>query len=129
MLRLERYGFAVVAVGAALLYRLLLAPMLDEPDSFVLFSLAVVASAWRGGLGPGLLASLLALFSVDYFLLEPRFSLGPDEAGQAGRLALFALECLGVTAIGAHARRTVRSLRDPDKLRAAQELRTRAERF
>jgi PAS domain S-box-containing protein len=129
MSRLERYGFAVVAVGAALLYRLLLAPMLDEPDSFVLFPLAVLASAWRGGLGPGLLASVIALFSVDYFLLDPRFALGPAEAGQAARLGLFVLECLGVTAIGAHARRTLRALADPDKARAASELRARAERF
>jgi PAS domain S-box-containing protein len=129
MSRLERYGFAVVAVGAALLYRLLLAPMLDEPDSFVLFPLAVLASAWRGGLGPGLLAGVLSLLSVDYFLLEPRFLLGPGEAGQAVRLALFALECLGVTAIGAYARRTQRSLADPEKARVAGELRTRAERL
>ena len=96
---LERYGFAIVAVGAALLYKLLLAPVADAQTPYLLFSLAVLATAWRGGWGPGLLASALAVLSADYFFLEPRYVLGPAETGQAVSLGLFALELLGVTAI------------------------------
>jgi PAS domain S-box-containing protein len=128
MLRLERYAFAVVAVGAALLYKLLLAPVLDQPDPFLLFALAVLASAWRGGLGPGLLAAVLSVGTADYFLLEPRFSFGFAESGQAVRLALFAFECLAVAALGARAQRTVRALGDPERTRTADEARARAER-
>src|SRR5687768_16468921 len=102
---LERYGLAVVAVGAALLYQLLLAPALDEPSPFLLFPLAVLSADWRGGLGPGLLTSTLALLSVDYSLIPPRLPLGPAEAGQAMRLGLFGLELLGITLLGAHGRR------------------------
>jgi PAS domain S-box-containing protein len=127
--RLERYGFAVVAVGAALLYKLLLAPVADQPEPFVLFALAVVASAWRGGAGPGLLAGALAVGAADYFLLEPRYAFGPAEAGQAVRLALFALECLGIAAIASRGYRAVRAARDPERARAAGELRARADRL
>jgi PAS domain S-box-containing protein len=127
--RLERYGLAVVTVGAALLYKLLLAPVLDEPAAFLLFPLAVLAAAWRGGLGPGLLASVLALLSADYFFLEPRFSLGPAEAGQAVRLVLFGLELLGITVLAARGQRAVRAARDPQRARADNEVRLRAERL
>ena len=120
---------AVVAVGAALVYQRLLAPVLDEPTPFLLFPLAVLAAAWRGGVGPGLLASVLALLSVDWFFLDPRSSLGPAEAGQAVRLAVFGLELLGITLLAAHGRRAVRAATDPERIRADHELRVRAERL
>ncbi|HVR71166.1 MAG TPA: DUF4118 domain-containing protein, partial [Vicinamibacteria bacterium] len=126
--RLERYGFAVVAVGAALLHKLLLVPVLDQPAPFLLFSLAILASAWRGGLGPGLLAAILAILSADYFFLEPRFALGPMEAGQAVRLALFATESLAVGLIAARGYRALRAASDPERERAAREARVRADR-
>jgi PAS domain S-box-containing protein len=127
--RLERYGLAVVTVGAALLYKLLLAPVLDEPTAFLLFPLAVLAAAWRGGLGPGLLASVLALLCADYFFLEPRYSLGPAEAGQAVRLVVFGLELLGITVLAARGQRALRAARDPERVRADNDARLRAERL
>jgi PAS domain S-box-containing protein len=126
---LERYGFAVVAVGAALLYKLLLSPILDEPEPFLLFSLAILASAWRGGWGPGLFAAVASLLAADYFLLEPRFALGPAEAGQAVRLGLFALEALGLTWIAARAHHALRAVNDPERARAASDARARADRM
>jgi PAS domain S-box-containing protein len=126
---LERYGFAVVAVGAALLYKLLLVPVLDQPAPFLLFSLAVLASAWRGGLGPGVLAAALALFSADYFLLEPRLALGPVEAGQAVRLGMFAVEAFAVAWIAARGHRALRTATDPALSRAGEETRRRAGRL
>jgi PAS domain S-box-containing protein len=126
---IERYGFAVVAVGAALLYKLLLAPVVDEQTPFLLFSLAVLASAWRGGWGPGLLATALSILAADYFFLSPRFVLGPAESGQAIRLGLFALELMGVTAIAARGHHALRSANDPQRARAAAEAGDRAERL
>jgi len=127
--RLERYGFAVVAVGAALLYKLLLAPVLDEPAPFLLFALAILASAGRGGLGPGLLAAVLSLFSADYFLLEPRLAVGPLEAGQGLRLAMFAVEALAVALIAARGYRSLRLANDPERARAGDEARRSADRL
>ena len=44
----------------ALLPRLLLYPYLDERSAFVLFTLAVMASAWYGGWRLGLLATVIS---------------------------------------------------------------------
>jgi PAS domain S-box-containing protein len=126
---LERYGFAVVAVGAALLYKLLLVPVLDAPAPFLLFALAILASAARGGLGPGLLAAVLALLSADYFLVDPRLALGPAEAGQAVRLGMFAVEAFAVAWIAGRGYRALRAATDPERARAGEEARRSADRL
>ena len=63
-----RYALAVVCVAVALLTTSLLqSGALFAP----LFFLAIILSAWFGGMGPGLLAALLATICIDYFFLEP----------------------------------------------------------
>jgi len=47
---------------------------------------AIVACAWLGGWGPGLLAALLAPFVLDYFFLPPLYTLGISR--EAMRFAL-----------------------------------------
>ena len=68
-----RYGLAVVAVGAALLITRSLEYYTDITP---LFYAAIVISAWFGGMGPGLLAVVLAELSIDYYLVEPLYTLG-----------------------------------------------------
>jgi K+-sensing histidine kinase KdpD len=67
---LVRYGAAVVATALALAATYPLAPYLQRAI-FVLFWPAVIGAAWYGGIGPAILASALAVLSVDYFLLGP----------------------------------------------------------
>ena len=55
-----RYGFALGAVALALLLSLWLRPLV-EPNPFIFFFAAVAASAWHGGLGAGLIATLGSL--------------------------------------------------------------------
>ncbi|MGE5307070.1 MAG: sensor histidine kinase [Alphaproteobacteria bacterium] len=65
-----RYGVAAIAVGLAVLATVLL----ESPNGPTLYSLsfiAVMLSAWYGGLGPGILATVFAALSIDYFLLPP----------------------------------------------------------
>src|SRR5205807_9730848 len=38
------------------------------------FFVAILVSAWFGGRGPGLFAVLLSTLSINFFILEPRFS-------------------------------------------------------
>ncbi len=72
----RRYGGAVAITIAALLLRLLLSPVLRENSPFLLFWPAIVVSALVGGVGPGLVATLLGtLFSV-FYLLPPLGSFG-----------------------------------------------------
>lgn len=67
-----RYGLAVVAVAAALLITASLEPYTDITP---LFYAAIVVSAWFGGMGPGLLAVVLAELSIDYYFVEPLYTL------------------------------------------------------
>jgi C4-dicarboxylate-specific signal transduction histidine kinase len=71
-----RYGLAVINVAAALL---LTRSLQQYTDITPLFYAAIVVSAWFGGMGPGLLAVVLAELSIDYYFVEPlyTFRLGP----------------------------------------------------
>ena len=68
-----RYGLAVLAVGAALL---ITASLEYYTDITPLFYAAIVVSAWFGGMGPGILAVVLAELSIDYYFVEPLYTLG-----------------------------------------------------
>jgi len=69
--RILCYGVAVSSVAAALGLKLLVDLLIlqDTPSLFVFA--AVMVSAWYGGLGPGLLATVLATLATDYFFLYP----------------------------------------------------------
>ncbi len=69
-----RYALAVVTVGLSLLLTLLLRQILHTTPSLLFFA-AVMFSSWYGGIGPGLLATVLSIFSISYFLLSPVFAL------------------------------------------------------
>lgn len=86
---LARYTVALVATVAALLFRMALEPVIHGASPFVVFALAVMVSAWYGGLGPGLLATLAGAVLADYFLIQPQgFSRSPESLA---RIALFIL--------------------------------------
>lgn len=70
----RRYGMAVLVTGLTLLASLVLRRVLEDAEDavpLVLFILAVMVSAWYGGLGPGVLSSLLSVLAGNYFLMEP----------------------------------------------------------
>jgi PAS domain S-box-containing protein len=72
---LARYLLTVVAIslatgGALLVNR---SHVRDVEVPFFLFALAL--TAWYGGVGPAVLGLVLALFSFDYFFIEPLYSL------------------------------------------------------
>jgi PAS domain S-box-containing protein len=67
----RRYGAAVLSVVVAALIRLELHNILNENAPLLLFVLAVMFSAWYGGLGPGLFATILAAAAGSYLFLEP----------------------------------------------------------
>jgi two-component system, LuxR family, sensor kinase FixL len=73
MLRtLWRYGLAVGAVAVALIITKSLEKYTDVTP---LFYAAIVISAWFGGRGPGFLAVALATISIDYYFVEPLYTL------------------------------------------------------
>src|SRR5215217_2997912 len=68
-----RYGLAVINIAAALI---ITRSLEHYTDITPLFYAAIVVSAWFGGMGPGLLAVVLAEFSIDYYFVEPLYTLG-----------------------------------------------------
>ncbi len=67
------YGFAVLTVSTALTVRLAAWNLLGVETPFTFFFAALSVSAWFGGFGPGVLATLLGAASVGYFLLPPYY--------------------------------------------------------
>ncbi|MEY2527886.1 MAG: hypothetical protein QOE73_2657, partial [Verrucomicrobiota bacterium] len=65
------YLFSVVSVSVATGVTLLLG---DYTFRTPFFFVAILVSTWFGGRGPGLLAVLLSTLSINFFILEPRFS-------------------------------------------------------
>ncbi len=84
--RLIRYTFAILVTAITLIISALLQALLVQ-NRFLLFVGAVALSAWFGGLGPGLLSTLLSLVVVDYFLFTP---LALFALADVPRFALFA---------------------------------------
>jgi signal transduction histidine kinase/PAS domain-containing protein len=88
-----RYAIAVGATAAAFGVSLLLAPYLQRVV-FVLFWPAVLGTAALAGLGPALLASTLSVLAVDFWLIEPRGTLGINAADLAPLAIFFASAAL-----------------------------------
>ena len=68
---LLRYVVALLSVAAAFGLKLLIEPLIVQETPFLFVFAAVMVSAWYGGLGPGLLATVLAALVTDYFFLYP----------------------------------------------------------
>ena len=69
------YACAVAVTGATLLLRLGMGVSPGERVLLIIFIIPIILSAYAGGLGPGLLATLVAAISVNYFLIPPTYTL------------------------------------------------------
>jgi PAS domain S-box-containing protein len=67
---LLRYFISVITAAIALLFTLLLWPLIN-PISPPLFLAAIVISAWYGGMRQGLLTTVLSIVTIDYFFINP----------------------------------------------------------
>jgi PAS domain S-box-containing protein len=86
---LARYGMAIISSGVTLIVCVFLNQALSGSLPLTLFIIPVVVSAWFGGLGPGLLATLLSGLASEYFLTEEYFSLFRLDTADWERLTLF----------------------------------------
>ncbi len=71
---LARFGIAILCVGLALAIGFLLGPDVNVKLGPLLLIAGVVLAAWFTGLGPGLMAIILATLAVEYFWTEPIYS-------------------------------------------------------
>ena len=122
-----RYGVAVLAVGVAFGLKLLLDPLIVQDVPFLLVFGAIMVSAWYGGLGPGLLATVAAGLATDYFFLPPKGSFswfGLETVPLLVFLAEGTLVCLLAEAL-----RAARSRAEGSKLEGENRLRKSEEDF
>ena len=106
---LKRYGLALVLAGQALSLRGAL-PFKEGTSIYQLPLAAVILSAWYGGRGPGLLASLICVAGASYLFVPPvqSFATAPDHLLP---FSIFAALCLLLTEFGAGRRRIEHVLR------------------
>ena len=100
--RLARYGTAVLVVGVAVALRVALAsivPPLRSP--FLLLFAAIMASASYGGLGPGILATVLAALASDVFVTGFPLEVSDFHVPELAQLSLFIAEGLFLSLLGA----------------------------
>jgi PAS domain S-box-containing protein len=120
-----RYGLAVGSVALALGLALFMSRYNFRGLADLLFVLAIAITAWYGGLGPAIVALLTSFLTVDYFFIEPLYSLymtGED----IPHFVIFALFASLVTRFAAVRRRVERDLlRSQDELQKEVAERTR----
>jgi K+-sensing histidine kinase KdpD len=100
----RRYSIAVLTVGAAFAATYL-ASKVVEPGVSPLFLLAVMISAWRGGLGVGLFATALSAFISAFVFLPPVFSLQIDR-GDVLLLGVFTVAAIITGSLSAARKRS-----------------------
>ncbi|MDD5641959.1 MAG: DUF4118 domain-containing protein, partial [Syntrophales bacterium] len=67
------YAFAVVATAATMIIRLGLKETFGEHLFLIVFIIPILLSAYAGGLGPGLAATLMSAATTGYFIIPPRY--------------------------------------------------------
>jgi PAS domain S-box-containing protein len=104
----SRYGAAVLLSLAALAVRVALHPVLGDAVRLQMFTLAVVLSAWWGGLGPGLVATALGAGAGTFFFLDPTGSFRLQAAGDGVRIGVFLLNGIAISWIAEALHRAAR---------------------
>jgi len=89
------YFIAIAATGLLLLLRLALFEQLAEQARLLPFVVSVMAAAWVGGRGPGLLATFLAAFLGVWFIVPPTDSLRIETLADGLNAAMFV--AVGIT--------------------------------
>jgi K+-sensing histidine kinase KdpD len=112
---------ALSFVAAAFLSSLLLQRFFAYPFLFLFFA-AVMASAWSGGIAPGLFAVFASTLVVDYFFVPPLHSFALNTTDSA-YLAAFIICALAASWISSSKKKTelaLREMRDQLEVRVAE---------
>jgi len=116
-----RYVQATLLVGAALVLALATAPFLPYPFLFP-FLASVMASAWFGGIAPGLFAVLLSSVAVDYYFIPPlhRFAVSLPEIPYLCSFVISAMLAAWLSAARRKAEASLRQARHQLELRVEE---------
>jgi len=127
--RLFRYGVALLVTGLSLLLRWPMWPLLGNQTPHMTFFPAVMLSAYFGGLGPGLLSTILSALAANYFLGETPYSIQIPDAHIALALVLFLLVGTVISGLCESLHRMRRKIVAAERRRGEEALRASEERF
>src|SRR6185295_8045390 len=108
---LLRYGVAVAVAVASTLLAFPLNHILDA-GVLLLYVPAVMTAAWVGGLGPGLVATVLSVIFSTYFFLDPRYSFAVRSAADFAQLVVFSFVAFFISLLHTAQKRTQGALLD-----------------
>ena len=103
----SRYSVAMLATVAAILLRKLLDPLVGPQYPYNTMFLAVVVSAWYGGLGPAIVSMVLGTGAVLYWFVPPYHSFALRSSAEVFGLLIFLLIFAIIAALGESTRRQV----------------------
>ena len=109
---IRRYGIAVLSVAVALGLALLVRRF--EGMAVASFLMAIALTVWHAGRGPGFLAIVLSILSVDYFFTPPLYQF-TAELSNLPYLVVFTLFGLVFSWFSVSRRRTEQELRQARK--------------
>lgn len=104
-----RYGVALILVAFAASCNYLL-PVVYGESHYFFFSVAILACALFGDLGPGLLATIVSALASAYLFIAPFHSFRIEAPEAAQRLAMFIVEGSIVSSVG----HVIRNNRTPE---------------
>jgi PAS domain S-box-containing protein len=128
---LPRYGLALACSLLFTALRLGLEPVLQGQAPLIALLGAPLIASWWGGLGPGVLATVLCAALGELLFIPPHFNLWPADRGQAVSLLIFVAYGLVFSLLNESRLRSLRlaEVRHENLLRAQQELALREQRM
>ncbi|HEX3448125.1 MAG TPA: DUF4118 domain-containing protein, partial [Isosphaeraceae bacterium] len=127
--RLVAYILAVLAPALTLLALWPLPAALGDQVLYTGFFPAVLIAAYLGGLGPGLLATVISALAATFFLVEPLYSFAIHSGSDAVALAVFLLVGVIISGLGESLQLARRRIVTVERQRAEEALRETEERF
>lgn len=97
---LLRYLCAPISIAIAIALRVALDPLLGNQFGLATVFLAIVFTAWYGGMLPALIAVVLGYVAADYFIMPPRGSIGIADDEQFIFLVRYSVVCTGTVLLG-----------------------------
>src|SRR5688500_2316315 len=109
-LALARYALVFIVLALATALRFALIPILDLTVPFILFFPAIVACAWFGGLGPGLLCTAFSGTIAWYVFIPPQYSFKASDPTAPWQLLIFLLAGMLISVLAENLHRARRTI-------------------
>ncbi len=122
--KLQGYSVAVATSLVALLLSLVFLPAFER-GIFHIFYVAVLISAWRGGLGPGLVTTAVGVLANLFFLVSPTYHVGIT-AQDWLRVGLFLVVSVAIAIIADQLEKSKRALQKSLQAERESQARIRA---